>query len=223
MKKTVFFIAITLFTLNGFAQGFGVNLGYNMANMKLYYDGKPYSEEDDMFKYQKSLGSLGIGVNYDYELSENLYVAGGLNYVQRGFKISHSEGNNSVEIKTKINYLDIPVMLKYNFEIGDEMYLYGKFGPSIGLTLGGSLVTKVTYEGSTGTDKDILEFGNDKDKDNFKSGDFGLNFGVGVLYNNIEVGINYYSGMKNIGLGEKQDYKHRVVSLMVGYRLDLGE
>ena len=217
MKKTVLFIAITLFTLNGFAQGFGINAAYNMAKMKLAYDGA-----EEGIQYKKSLGSIGFSINYDYEISENLFISSGINYIQKGVRYFVKDNGDTWDFKMKMNYLDIPILIKYNFEIGDETYLYGKFGPSLGITLGGKAIDKSIYEnGSEDVDKYDLKFGSDKYKNDYKSGDFGLNFGAGVIYNNIEIGINYYSGMKNLGLFEKQDYKHKVFSLVVGYRFNL--
>ena len=217
MKKAVLFIAITLFTFNGFAQGFGINAAYNMANMKLLDEGGLYYNED--FQHQSSIKSIGFGINYDYKISENLFIGGGINYVTKGYIITFEDENENggdLIATYKLNYLDVPIMVKYNYEIGDDIFLYGKFGPSIGFNLGGSVSSNdnnqyYNYE---------LEFKDGKSQD-FRSGDFGLNFSAGILYNNFEVGINYFSGTKNLAIRQNEDFKHKVFSLVVGYRFNL--
>jgi len=217
MKKTVFFLILAFITVTGFAQGLGVNLSYNIANMRMLHGSGLFYSYD--FMHKRSIKTIGFGMNYDYQVANNLFVSGGINYSTKGYIITfEGEGENGGDLVAtyKLNYLDVPIMVKYNYEIGNDIFLYGKFGPSVGFSLGGSVSSNdnnqyYNYE---------LEFKNGKSQD-FRSGDFGFNFGIGVLYNNFDIGMNFYSGLKNLGIENQDNFKHRMFSFSIGYRFDM--
>ncbi len=211
-KLTLLILMLIGFTLNGFAQGFGLNVNYNAAKLKVIYDGKVQPEED--FEHYNSLPGFGLALNYDIELSENLFGETGLSYQLKGIKeVVEDEGNNGSDLvlQTKINYLQIPLHLKYNFEIGDETYIFGFGGFDIAFALSG------TY--SNGDDSIDIKFGS-SESDHYTSSDFGFTLGTGILYNNLEFRLGFSNGLSDIDPDKDDEAYNRVFFIGVGYRFN---
>ncbi len=101
-----------------------------------------------------------------------------LHWSQKGSVI---QDINSNEITSTLNYLELPVLLRWNF--GSTIKLFALGGVSAGYLLGGKL------EGDNVED-DIKEVYNDLDF----SGILGLGIGLGP----IEVDIRYQAGISDI-------------------------
>ncbi len=216
MKKTILILSLFLTSMLN-AQGFGIQAGYNSA--KFYF---PNDNLQD-FEHINALGGMNFGLNYDIEIMENFYVEPGLLYSQKGTNyLVEGEGayedgvEHDLTLSTRLNYFEIPVFAKYNLEIGDNMYLTGKFGISYAFALSG----KNTMDNGVDTTTKDLEFGDNKD---YKSSDFGINIGTGIKFNNFEVGINYFTG-SNIDYSDNNSRhvtKNKVFSINLGYRFDM--
>jgi hypothetical protein len=223
MKKVLFSSLFIILLFNkSIAQDFGVQLGINMAHMHyvLIYENK----EKEILTSNTT--GINIGINYDIELSENLYFEPGLFYSSKGYVINDKDEQD----KLKLSYLDFPLLIKYKTEIGDDLFLIGKFGPSVSMGVGGS------YSECEDTDchTDNVQFVNvvkeiERDTEYFRPFDYGINFGVGATYNNFEFGFNYYLGLNDIGSDYKFDgtlyedddvFRHRVFSINLGYRFN---
>jgi hypothetical protein len=134
----------------------------------------------------------------DINLSEKLVFQPELLYSTQGAKYKGEDGYNA-----NIDYLNVPLMLKY--------YVTEKFnieaGPQVGFLL--SAKSKDS-EGSYSI------------KDETKSTDFGLNFGLGYDFTkNIFVNGRYNLGLSNIiknTEGEDYNAKNSVFSFAVGYK-----
>lgn len=111
------------------------------------------------------------------------------------------------EMNYKLAYINLPVMAKYY--VADKFSL--EAGPQVGFLV--SAKGEATVEGNSAED-DI--------KDDFKSVDFGVNFGAGYDFTeNLSLGIRYNLGLSNIVDDEfADDYKinNSVFSLSVGYK-----
>ncbi len=211
-KKTLFILALIGLTLNSFAQGFGISATYNSAKLKVIYDGKVQPEED--FVHFNSVAGLGLELNYDIELSENLYGEIGASYQQKGLKyVVEGEGpnNSDIVVNYRLNYLQIPLHLKYNYEISDDTYIFGFGGFDIGFVLSGTI--------SDSENSQDLKFGSNKTEDDFKSSDFGLTLGAGVLYNNFEFRLGFTNGLSDINPRKRETY-NRVFFAGLGYRFN---
>jgi len=92
-------------------------------------------------------------------------------------------------------YLNFPLMFKYN--VTDHFNL--EAGPQIGFMIG------ATHDG-------------DKISDQFKTIDFGVNFGMAYrLTSNVDLGVRYCVGMTDVTDNSGSLY-NRVIQLSVGYR-----
>lgn len=97
MKKITWITLMLIVTASSelFAQ-FGVRAGANIANFQ-------------GFDFESRIG-MHLGAYYDYEFNSEFSIEPGIFFSQKGFK------SNSLEIKENVNYLDIPVLVRYHFE-----------------------------------------------------------------------------------------------------------
>ncbi|HNS16410.1 MAG TPA: porin family protein [Bacteroidales bacterium] len=171
--------------------------------------------------FTRSIAGFNIGSNFEFpvELLKKdilLSIQVGLNFNSKGTK---------AEDKIVLYYLDIPVLLKAEYEINDYK-IFALLGPYIGFGLTG----KYKWDGET---DDIL-WGSTED-DDFERPDMGLIFGLGGEMRKIQVLFNYNLGLINTlpfdqRKAEEDDWfegnsssKNRVFSISVGYRIELNK
>ncbi|MEL4307820.1 porin family protein [Joostella sp. CR20] len=204
MKKNY---VITVFALIAFvcvsnAQDFkfGAKAGLNFANLR-------GDEVEDL----DSRTSIHFGAVAEFPISEKFSIQPEIMYSAQGAKGEEDASDYSdllsgdIDLVAKFNNLNIPLMAKYYVADGFSI----QAGPQIGFLL------KAESEAETG------DFSASEDiKDNFKTLDFGLNFGLGYQLKN---GL-FFDGRYNLGLTNIADYeegdgdvKNGVFQLSVGY------
>lgn len=158
MKKILLsIIALTAF-VSGYAQGkgnieFGVNAGYNNSTITLNeYSGTPDSRL-----------SFNVGVSADFYFSDRWSLKAKAIYDRKGwddellFIPNLETGSTDIEL----DYITVPVMANWHF--GRKRNWYLNFGPYVGFLISAK---------ETRLNTDI--------KNEFKSTDAGLAFGIGV-------------------------------------------
>ncbi|WP_372757110.1 porin family protein [Mariniflexile sp.] len=166
----------------------GVKAGVNMSTLKT-----DLNQEKYLLGYH--LGGLA-----EIKINEKFLLQPELLYSLLGGKIEDSfsfddEGttfNTKYKEDVKLAYLQLPVMAKY--QIVNKLNL--EIGPQIGYLLSGKSDYDVTmnFDGESITDS-----GSEDIKDQVKSLDFGLNFGLGYeLSNKMIIQGRYHLGLSNI-------------------------
>lgn len=120
-------------------------------------------------------------------------------YSMAGAKVTSS----GVKDQVKTNYISVPILLRYN--VTDFINLHA--GPQFGILMS----AKETFNGTT---SDI--------KDQIKSGDFGLAFGIGFdLPMGFNGGVRYVAGMSNIDKSSSSGTKtkNNIFQIYLGMRL----
>ncbi|WP_299256371.1 porin family protein [uncultured Aquimarina sp.] len=184
MKKVVLITIITVLgLLNMNAQDFnlGVKGGLNFATLT--------GENNSEIGWTTD---FNLGVMAEVKISDKFSFQPELMYSGQGYGSDFdSEGI------TALNYLNVPLMLKYYMTKGLSL----EAGPQIGFLL--------STKGGTNTNKDL-----------FKTTDFGVNFGLGYKLDN---GL-YFSARYNLGLtdinnidGISDKNKNGVFQLSIGY------
>jgi hypothetical protein len=165
----------------------GIKGGYNLAAVN--YDGQGETGQRHGFH---------IGVYGEEFLSQNFSIQPELMYSQQGFE--EKDGNGDVVFTQKLNYINLPVMLKAY----PSKNFFLEAGPQIGLAIS----HKEEYNG-------LISGSSERDPNNF---DWGMNFGGGFKTNSgISLGVRYH-----LGLGDLYDEgkaQNRVWHFSVGFDL----
>lgn len=164
----------------------GVKAGANFANLEFSSGG--YSVSPD------SRTSLHLGAWLAANISGNLAIQPELLYSSQGASFSSDE-------LYKLSYINIPVLLRYNFAEIANLHA----GPQFGLLLS----AEAEDDGDT---QDI--------KDDLKGSDVGLAIGGGVdLPMGLGFGLRYVIGLSDISDFDSGDIKSKVFQIYASFRL----
>ena len=152
-----------------------------------------------------------FGVNALMPINPNLRLETGLGFAGKGSKSSYSsqdgEESFSQEDKLNLSYLEVPVLLRYQFN-NTGFNVYGGLQPAFLL----SAKQKIEYTGSPSQDIDV--------KDRFKGFDTSAIFGVGYEFNNgLMLNAGYDLGLMNIAATSYSGYstKNQVFIVYLAY------
>lgn len=188
MKKILMAIVAVLFAAPSFAQynsgGFtlsessvyyGVRLGLNVANLSGDIEGL------------NSKAGFNFGGVVGLRVSEAtpLFLESGLYYTERGGKKGKAQ--------VGLDYLEIPILIKYGVQVADDIAVLPYIGPSFGLGIAGK-----SKPGN------VNSFSN---KGGYNRPDVGIKLGCGAEYNKLYLETGYQFGMANI-LDSDEDEVH---------------
>ncbi|MCR4396711.1 MAG: PorT family protein, partial [Candidatus Saccharicenans sp.] len=164
---------------------FGVKGGITLANVKSVPD------TFEGYSWETKMGLAG-GISMEIGLPGPFSIQPEVLYVQKGAKISFSEEGITGTFKANIDYIEIPVLLKYNLVTGGLTRPSVYVGPYFGFNTSAKFVLSVTgYPDQT---EDI--------KDDIKNTEFGAVFGVGLTQKlglfRITLDARYDLGLSNI-------------------------
>lgn len=114
---------------------FGLKSGLNLST---------YRGENDGGQYKLS-GYAGVFTSY--ELNQNIAIQTEFNYA----RIGHRDTLNNTKIKTSLNYLQIPLLLKITLNNYDQFKFF--IGPQIGYLLD----SKITIDKDSDSSKSLFE------------------------------------------------------------------
>lgn len=169
---------------------YGPVVGVNLAN-------QAGDIEDNAMKIGAHIGGVvSIGI------TDNISVEPGIQFSMKGVQSSEDS-----KFKINMNYIDIPINLRYAFGEGGTGFNIG-VGPYVGI-----LMSAKATDGDN--DTDIKEFSN--------STDFGLNVGIGYqLESGLGFGANYGLGFANVIKDPVNDEKVTNTNIQVSIRYMLG-
>ncbi|MBB4801964.1 hypothetical protein HNP37_002025 [Flavobacterium nitrogenifigens] len=198
MKKITFLLfAFSLITFKTIAQEskfkLGIQGGLNYSSFRGY---DSYADENPGFAYV-------FGISLQHQIQENLSIKADLNYERKtqNFKgtvevlnpevpTGPMEGNYRFKTTAYLNYIVLPIMLKYNFSADKSFYVNG--GPYLGYLLKSGIKSKSNIPGVINAD--------DEDTDRKKSLDFGLSAGIGKEFKLDSNHLIYVEIRENLGL-----------------------
>jgi hypothetical protein len=193
--KHLYAIAFTLLVQITHAQTFGIKGGVNFANITISGTGTDI--------LTKSVTGFHFGPVADFKLQKNLHLNTGLQYSLKGYTIGLG-GEHTIY---KLNYLEIPLNLAYNFSLSKKSFIFLQAGPYLGYAIGGK--TKFVNE------IEDITIG----EDGIKRYDFGLGFGAGLEFRSIVTSLNYQPGLANVNGDSADEVKlqHKVFQISVAY------
>lgn len=209
--KLLLLAATILVSASVSAQNFGVKAGLNFSNMVSKDNNRTYSEN-----YKMNTG-FHLGPVVDYPLSELISVEAGLFYSTKGYNEVASGDFASADYKISLNYLDLPIQLKVNYNLGKGKVFLAA-GPYFGYGLNGKVEGGAALGDISISSNADVKWG-DEDDAILKRFDMGLSLGGGVQVNSFSLGINYALGLANISTSEVDGYKssNRVISVSAGF------
>jgi len=167
---------------------FAIQAGANYGSITYKGDGETV----------KSPGHIGIrlGLVAERQMNEKMVLHTGVIYSQKGGKDEESEDDWTETNKTTINYLDVPLLLKYNVGKG---YIMG--GITLSYALSGEASWVYEEDGETDSGSESLKIGGSK------SDDFGKFDGA------ISVGVGYPINVKGYDIVLNAYYNHGILDI----------
>ena len=183
---------------------FGIRGGVQFFNL----NGK--DESGDNWQNKLHTG-FHLGVNAEVPVAEDFYVQPGLLFSVKGAKTKYP----NADVKTNLNYLEIPVNFLYKPALGEGKLLLG-FGPYLAYGLGG--------KATDGTNDADVKFKNSPngsvDAIYFKPLDAGANILFGYEFaNRLSAQLNAQLGLVNINpYSNDATIKNTGFGISLGYR-----
>jgi hypothetical protein len=182
------------FNHNNVEQYYGLRLGLSIASL---------SSDDVNFDMNSRTG-LNFGAVYGLQLANStpLWAEFGLLYTEKGgentnfagvVEINNIKYNYSQKVTTRLSYLQVPIVVKYAFDLADDFYLQPFLGGYLALGVGGK-----TKEYGTTTANFEVERNSYSSYDYFKRFDGGLRVGCGIEYQMVYAEAGFDFGLANI-------------------------
>ena len=211
MNKKIILLAIAsvLTSIPMFGQHFRDSKYYNQNTGRLDYNkGTSYycpwgyaglrigpsfsSFSSDYSMYDSAGGQTGLNLTavtgFKLTGSTPLYLESGLEYTEKGAK----DGSGRNKIEYNVNYLEIPLVLKYIYNVDDDISIQPFAGGYFAYGVGGKIKDYSTRES-------WAAFGKDKPGlPRFDRWDSGLKFGCGFGYDVFYADVNVEIGLANI-------------------------
>ena len=236
-EKILLLTALSLITAFSFSQSIGIKLGVNLATI---------ADDDSIDNTKKMVPGLYIGIPYAIAITDKFSIQPELAFVQKGGKTTYDDHSSQdifgvtvttdyhSESTVKLNYLEIPILLKYAFATEGFMPYIG-VGPSIGFAMSGNQSgssTTTTSSSVTGTTTSSSSYDEsiDFEQDSVSKIDFSLlvtlggAFPIGDNGNTVSLNLSYMLGLANLN-NSSADLKlmNRGILITAGFSLDLGK
>ena len=188
MKKFLVAIVAVLFAAPSFAQY--SSGGFSLSESTVYYGARVGLNvgwiSGDVDGYGAKAG-MNIGGVLGLRVSDAtpVFLESGLYFAMQGAK----DGKNEINL----NYLEIPLLIKYGVQVTDDIALLPYLGPTFGLGVAGK-----KKPGSTGSFSS---------EGGFNRPDVGIKFGYGAEYNKLYLETGLKFGVTNI-LDDDNDAAH---------------
>ncbi len=157
----------------------GVKGGLNLTNL--------YTDDETVDKENMLVGFHG-GAFFKIPINERVGLQPEVLFSTKGAKYEYKSffGGNEGELKFRLNYVDVPVMLMVN--LTDNLNIQA--GPYFGILLSSKLTNEIE-------DGDAIT--EEIDKDDFNTTDYGISAGLGFDFDKLSFGARYNYGLSKVG------------------------
>lgn len=211
-KKIVFGLILLMGNCYGFAQEISIRGGFNLSEMSIKWDGVT------TFKNAKLMPGFHVGPIVALSKNNNIAFETGLLYSTKGFKeIGYRTVDQKSLFRLNIAYLEVPLTFSVSFPF-KHITLLANGGGYIAQGLFGNILTKDDINANE-REWQKIEWGHQENS--FRRFDFGLSFGMGMKYKNLQFGICYENGIANLAGYDRSKSKvhNRVAELYFSHIL----
>jgi hypothetical protein len=170
-----------------------------------------------------SISAFQLGALIDVNITGGLYLQPEVLYIHKGSKGNFF--NQFIVITDRVQYIDVPVAVAYKYSLGKGKLMVG-FGPYLGFGVGGTRESRANLGITTTVNETKINFGKEKNADDYTVTDIGLVFKLGYeLSNKFFIQGNYNLGLKdNLPGGDDNNFrKHRYFGITIGYFIKSGK
>ena len=183
MKRIVLLLSVFSLSLanaqeekSGKSAEVGIKGGVNFTNM--------YTEEVDD---NNVLTSFNLGLYANLPVTGSVSIQPEFNFSRKGSELVYNNVFVSGTSRFKLNYFEIPVLLKMNLTPNFNIH----FGPYIAYLIDG----QATNESSNSN----FDFEDNLSNDDFNKFDYGLSGGIGIDFSATHIGLRYNYGLQTVG------------------------
>ena len=229
MKKLLFVLSVLLCACHASAQvKVGVEAGANLSR---------FVGSSSLPSEKKAKMGVQLGVNLDYEFMNHWLLMSGLTFIQTQGELKLGENYNGVqgdsymnptafmkfpEVQTKVNYLQVPLRLGYQFCLNESLCVIPSVGGYVAYGFGAGKCDLKVKDGETGkissTQWRPLDGKEEQGLEAFRSWDWGATAGVKAVWK------QHYTFSFDYSIGAKKalaDYglRNSTYRVSLGYRL----
>lgn len=178
-------------------------------------------EEEISIDFDKNaVSGLALGGFVNIPFSDSFSLQPELYYSQKG--VNYNWESNTfldieVDIDLDVNYLDMPVLVRYDidtlFDIVPNVYA----GPQVGVKVASDSSYDINIPEDIGNDE-VEEPEEVLDKIEYRSAELGIVAGGGVEMDSFKFDLRYTMGLTSIDDTDDLDVRNSVFSIMAGYR-----
>lgn len=206
MKTKILFISIIAFlSMNAFSQQVSIapKVGLNIAN----FAGDVY---DNTTRLRTQIGGiLNVGMNDNISIQPGLLLSG------KGCTLDLGDDDKDA---ITLDYLEVPFtgVLKLELNSAEDLDFQIFAGPYLGFCISG----KYKYLADEDNEVESLLIGNSED-DEVKPLDVGVNIGIGVLIQDLQIQLGYSTSLASINAYDNEILKNSVISISFAYFIEL--
>jgi len=189
-------------------------------------------EEEIAGELEGELGNiLGVqfGALYEIRISNKFSIQPEVNFRPKGFKFTGTEEIDGFDFKVKtkfvVNYLDVPILAKYNFGDPKEILIYITAGPSFAYAMNAHQVARLTGLGQTNKERQAADLDELAYNRYEASVSLGTGFEAPMDYGSLFFDARYLLGLTNLnkeGGRENANY-NRGFGFTMGYKVSLDQ
>lgn len=201
------------------AQSFRLQSGLSLSKVRFNIIDQEMGGKVEINKYVYHIPGFYCGIASEFKLKSDFSMETGLNLISKGFKHEYDlkEFGFYSLVKTRLYYLEAPIMLNYRYKVGD-VNLIPSIGMGINLGIKGNSKSEVDDFGVKESNSSEISFGS-KDED-IRRYDLTFNSGLGIEYNRVQVKFQYQLGLFNmINNSDEGKLSNRSMTIGLSYRL----
>ena len=185
MKKVLMALAFAALSVPSFAQtssgGFSLDEEHLYYGVRIGLNVSGISGDKNITEYSDSKAGMVLGGVIGLRVSNSapVFLESGLYYSEKGGKRG--------DVKVSLNYLEVPILIKYGFKATEDISVFPFLGPYFSMAISG----KVKGEADNGKHSSFND-------GYFRRPDMGFKLGCGAEWSNLYFELGYQFGIADI-------------------------